>query len=184
MKSPRIFNWLENLLQNTPRSDPISTSGARNWTSRSSWRINFHPWKPTLERDKDISIAMWKLGTINNKSARQLKIPPVGGTLFVGNQNQSFLGRTRRRRDQKCFIREEVSTQRNARYLFSATQEIRRKQKNLQTPTRWHSALLFKNLLLPTPRVRNDYDEEAAYESYMNPEPGFQSGPGDSANAD
>jgi len=27
-------------------------------------------------------------------------------------------------------------------------------------------------------------DEEAAYESYMNPEPGFQSGPGDSANAD
>ena len=34
------------------------------------------------------------------------------------------------------------------------------------------------------PRARNDYDEEAAYESYMNPEPGFQSGPGDSANAD
>ena len=30
----------------------------------------------------------------------------------------------------------------------------------------------------------NDYDEETAYESYMNPEPGFQSGPGDSANAD
>jgi len=36
----------------------------------------------------------------------------------------------------------------------------------------------------PTPRARNDYDEETAYESYMNPEPGFQSGPGDSANAD
>ena len=34
------------------------------------------------------------------------------------------------------------------------------------------------------PRARNDYDEEAAYESYMNPEPGLQSGPGDSANAD
>ena len=34
------------------------------------------------------------------------------------------------------------------------------------------------------PRARNDYDEEAAYESYMNPEPGFQSGPGGSANAD
>ena len=34
------------------------------------------------------------------------------------------------------------------------------------------------------PRARNDYDEEAAYESYMNPEPGSQSGPGDSANAD
>ena len=34
------------------------------------------------------------------------------------------------------------------------------------------------------PRARNDYDEETAYESYMNPEPGFQSGPGDSANAD
>ena len=34
------------------------------------------------------------------------------------------------------------------------------------------------------PRARNDYDEEATYESYMNPEPGFQSGPGDSANAD
>ena len=33
-------------------------------------------------------------------------------------------------------------------------------------------------------RARNDYDEETAYESYMNPEPGFQSGPGDSANAD
>jgi len=28
------------------------------------------------------------------------------------------------------------------------------------------------------PRARNDYDEEAAYEGYMNPEPGFQSGPG------
>jgi len=34
------------------------------------------------------------------------------------------------------------------------------------------------------PRARNDYDEEAAYESYMNPEPGFQSGPGDSVDAD
>jgi len=33
-------------------------------------------------------------------------------------------------------------------------------------------------------RARNDYDEEAAYESYMNPEPGFQSGPGDSVDAD
>ena len=26
--------------------------------------------------------------------------------------------------------------------------------------------------------ARSDYDEETAYESYMNPEPGFQSGPG------
>ena len=34
------------------------------------------------------------------------------------------------------------------------------------------------------PRARNDYDEEAAYESYTNPEPGFQSGPGDSVDAD
>jgi len=34
------------------------------------------------------------------------------------------------------------------------------------------------------PSARNDYDEEAAYESYMNPEPGFQSGPGDSVDAD
>ena len=34
------------------------------------------------------------------------------------------------------------------------------------------------------PRARNDYDEEAAYGSYMNPEPGFQSGPGDSVDAD
>ena len=33
-------------------------------------------------------------------------------------------------------------------------------------------------------KARNDYDEETAFESYMNPEPGFQSGPGDSANAD
>ena len=33
------------------------------------------------------------------------------------------------------------------------------------------------------PRARNDHDEETAYESYMNPEPGFQSGPGDSADA-
>jgi len=33
-------------------------------------------------------------------------------------------------------------------------------------------------------RSRNDYDEETAYESYMNPEPGFQSGPGDSVDAD
>ena len=34
------------------------------------------------------------------------------------------------------------------------------------------------------PRACNDYDEETAYESYMNPEPGFQSGPGDSVDAD
>ena len=34
------------------------------------------------------------------------------------------------------------------------------------------------------PRARNDYDEETACESYMNPEPGFQSGPGDSVDAD
>jgi len=33
-------------------------------------------------------------------------------------------------------------------------------------------------------RARNDYDEEAAYEGYMNPEPGFQSGPGGSVDAD
>ena len=33
-------------------------------------------------------------------------------------------------------------------------------------------------------RACNDYDEVAAYESYMNPEPGFQSGPGDSAIVD
>ena len=32
--------------------------------------------------------------------------------------------------------------------------------------------------------TRNDYDEETAYESYMNPEPGFQSGPGGSVDAD
>ena len=29
------------------------------------------------------------------------------------------------------------------------------------------------------PRARSDYDEETAYDSYMNPEPGFLSGPGD-----
>jgi len=34
------------------------------------------------------------------------------------------------------------------------------------------------------PRVRNDYDEETAYESYMNPEPGFQPGPGNPVDAD
>jgi len=33
------------------------------------------------------------------------------------------------------------------------------------------------------PRARNDYDEEAAYESYTNPEPGFQSGLGDYVDA-
>ena len=27
-------------------------------------------------------------------------------------------------------------------------------------------------------------DKETAYEGYMNPEPGFQSGPGDSVDAD
>jgi hypothetical protein len=41
-----------------------------------------------------------------------------------------------------------------------------------------------KPMLRENPRVRNDYAEETAYESYMNPEPGFQSGPGDSTNAD
>jgi len=34
------------------------------------------------------------------------------------------------------------------------------------------------------PRARNDYDEKAACESYMNPEPGFKSGPGGSVDAD
>ena len=34
------------------------------------------------------------------------------------------------------------------------------------------------------PRARDDYDEETAYGSYMNPELGFQSGPGDSVDAD
>jgi hypothetical protein len=29
----------------------------------------------------------------------------------------------------------------------------------------------------------NGYDEEAAYNRYMNPEPGFQSGPGDFVDA-
>ena len=34
------------------------------------------------------------------------------------------------------------------------------------------------------PRARNDYDDEAAHESYMNPELGFQSGSGDYVDAD
>ena len=34
------------------------------------------------------------------------------------------------------------------------------------------------------PRARSDYDEEAANEGYMKPEPGFQSCLGDSADAD
>ena len=34
------------------------------------------------------------------------------------------------------------------------------------------------------PRARNDYDEVAAYDSYMNPEAGFQFGPGDFVDAD
>ena len=38
--------------------------------------------------------------------------------------------------------------------------------------------------LRKTPRARNNYDEVAAYESYMNPEPGFQPGPEDSVYAD
>jgi len=43
---------------------------------------------------------------------------------------------------------------------------------------------LLPNTKSQHPHARNDYDEEAAFVSYMNPEPGFQSGPGDSANAD
>jgi len=34
------------------------------------------------------------------------------------------------------------------------------------------------------PRACNDYDEETAYDSYVNPKPGFQSSPGDSEDAD
>jgi len=34
------------------------------------------------------------------------------------------------------------------------------------------------------PRAPDGYDEETAYESYMNPEPGYQSGPGDFVDAD
>ena len=33
-------------------------------------------------------------------------------------------------------------------------------------------------------KIAESYDEEAAYESYINPEPVFQSGPGDSVDAD
>ena len=33
-------------------------------------------------------------------------------------------------------------------------------------------------------RSRNDYDEETDYESYMNPESGFQFGPSDPVDAD
>jgi hypothetical protein len=33
------------------------------------------------------------------------------------------------------------------------------------------------------PYARSGYDDMAAYNSYMNPEPGFQSGPGNSAGA-
>jgi len=37
----------------------------------------------------------------------------------------------------------------------------------------------------PEPRTNPDRPtEETAYESYMNPEPGFQSGPGDYVDAD
>ena len=32
--------------------------------------------------------------------------------------------------------------------------------------------------------ARNDYDEDTAYDSYINPEPGFHSGPGDFFDAD
>ena len=32
--------------------------------------------------------------------------------------------------------------------------------------------------------LSNDYDKEAAFESYMNPEPGAQSGPGGTVDAD
>jgi len=34
------------------------------------------------------------------------------------------------------------------------------------------------------PRARNNYDDETAYESYMFLKPGFQSGLGDSVDAD
>ena len=47
----------------------------------------------------------------------------------------------------------------------------------------WHWPK-FSQKLQKHPRARNDYDEETAYESYMNPEPSFQSGPGDSVDAD
>ena len=43
---------------------------------------------------------------------------------------------------------------------------------------------LSKEIIKKHPRARNDYVEETAYASYMNPEPGFQSGPGDSVDAD
>jgi len=32
-------------------------------------------------------------------------------------------------------------------------------------------------------RSRGEYDEATAYDSYMNPEPGFRAGPGDSYDA-
>jgi len=36
------------------------------------------------------------------------------------------------------------------------------------------------NCFMQKGRARNDYDEETAYGSYINPKPGFQSGPGGS----
>ena len=47
-------------------------------------------------------------------------------------------------------------------------------------PKQNRRSIIHRNPYIP----RDVYDEETAYESYMNPEPGFQSGPGDSANAD
>ena len=59
-------------------------------------------------------------------------------------------------------------------------------QKNHTFMTIWESLFSYEPPLFMQkgPRARNDYDEETAYESYMNPEPGFQSGPGDSVDAD
>jgi hypothetical protein len=36
----------------------------------------------------------------------------------------------------------------------------------------------------PITRASKNYDDEAACDSYMNPEPSFQSDPGDSVDAD
>jgi len=44
----------------------------------------------------------------------------------------------------------------------------------------WEQAVCIKFI----PRARNDYVEETVYDSYMEPEPGFQSGLGGSADVD
>jgi len=78
-------------------------------------------------------------------------------------------------------------------FRFAHALELQHFENQLTIPMQWARLLLDRRCLIGTsnnPRdrtsrncPRDEYDEATAYDSYMNSEPGFRAGPGDSYDA-